>query len=142
LAGQAAVSRILFAMGRNRQLPSFFAKIHEKYKTPYISIIISAIVTMALIFLLTLKDLSSLVNFGALSAFIMLNFSLIVLFFKEKKYGKSFVSLIGLIVVAAIWANIDSLAKTIGFIWLAVGFIYLLYITKGFKRSVVIPEED
>lgn len=34
LVAQAATSRLLFAMARDRQLPSFLARIHPKHRVP------------------------------------------------------------------------------------------------------------
>ncbi len=49
LAVQAAVSRILFSMGKEGHVPKIFAKIHPKYKTPYVSTIIVALITAPIV---------------------------------------------------------------------------------------------
>src|SRR5699024_10204104 len=37
LVAQAAISRVLYSMARDKKLPKFLAKVHPKYKTPYTS---------------------------------------------------------------------------------------------------------
>lgn len=49
--GILAASRIPFAMAEQKELPQFIAKIHEKFKTPYVSILITSLV----IFIFTLQ---------------------------------------------------------------------------------------
>ncbi|MCK9909857.1 APC family permease, partial [Microbacteriaceae bacterium K1510] len=73
LAAQAAISRILYSMGRDKNLPAFLAKVHPRYKTPYLSTIIVAVISLAvgLFFMNQLAALTSLVNFGALTAFLV-----------------------------------------------------------------------
>lgn len=44
-------SRILFAMGEQKELPMVFAKTHERFKTPLISLVVNA----AIIFVLTIE---------------------------------------------------------------------------------------
>ncbi|MCD6323686.1 MAG: amino acid permease [Desulfurococcales archaeon] len=134
LAAQAGISRILFSMGRQGHLPAVFAKIHPKYKTPYVSTIIVALITAPLLYLLTLTDLSSLVNFGALTAFALLNVALAYRFLRiENKPALAIMPAIGFVVTALVWYGLNMMAKELGIAWILVGVIYLAYVTKGFK---------
>ncbi|MGC8910237.1 MAG: APC family permease [Fervidicoccaceae archaeon] len=142
LAAQAGISRVLFSMGRQGHLPRIFSKVHPKYKTPYVSTIFVAILTAPLVYLLTLKDLSSVVNFGALTAFAIMHIALIYRFTKvEKKSLLALMPAVGFIITAAIWYGLDIYAKELGFAWLAIGVVYLAYITRGFKVKTIIPIE-
>ncbi len=47
-----SASRVPFAIAEQKQLPSFFARVHQRFFTPHISIV----VTTALMLLLTLKS--------------------------------------------------------------------------------------
>lgn len=46
--GVLASTRLLFAMSEQRDLPSVFEKTHPKFKTPYVSIIVTAVVILIL----------------------------------------------------------------------------------------------
>ncbi len=143
LAAQAGVSRVLMAMGREGHLPSVFAKLHPEYRTPYVSILVVAVLTLGLVYVMTLQSLSSVVNFGALSAFALMNVSLAYHFVRnESRSAMAFVPTIGFLLVAAIWWGLDLLAKEIGVVWLVVGVLYLAYITNGFRKEATMPGES
>ncbi|MEM3254530.1 MAG: amino acid permease, partial [Fervidicoccaceae archaeon] len=142
LAAQAGISRVLFSMGRQGHLPKIFSKVHPKYKTPYFSTIFVALITAPLVYLLTLKDLSSVVNFGALTAFAIMHIALAYRFIKlEKRTVLAVMPFIGFVITAAIWYGLDVYAKELGIVWLILGIAYLAYITRGFKVRTVIPVE-
>ncbi|QSZ66208.1 APC family permease [Methanofollis aquaemaris] len=142
LAAQASVSRVLFSMGRQGHIPAAFARLHPKYKTPYISIVTVAAVTGVLLYVLTLQDLSSLVNFGALTAFMLLHLSLAYRFVKIEGTPKlAVIPAIGFLLTGAIWYGLDIFAKEIGFIWVIIGIVYLAFITRGFKVKTTLPVE-
>ena len=46
MAAQAAVARVLFAMARDGKLPAVLAKVHPRFKTPYVSTIGVAVVSL------------------------------------------------------------------------------------------------
>ncbi|MHC5225023.1 APC family permease [Ignatzschineria sp. LJL83] len=142
LASQASGSRILFAMGRDGQLPNrIFGMLHPKYKTPIFNILLIGIISISATFL-SLGLVASIINFGAFIAFIMVNISVMVLFFKEKNRSLKAIFLLFLLpligAVLDIWLfiNLDSYSLLLGFIWFSIGIIYLLFLTKGFKKVV------
>ncbi|GKU81950.1 APC family permease [Niallia sp. NCCP-28] len=132
LVAQAAISRVLFSMARDKKLPSFLAKVHKKYKTPYLSTILIAVISLVVtvIFSNKINILSSVVNFGALSSFLFLHIS-VINYFLRKKQSKDYVKhlvmpLIGFLVIGYVWINLDPLSKQLGFIWLGIGIVYLI----------------
>lgn len=132
LVAQAAISRILFSMARDRKLPPILAKVHPKYQTPYIGTIAIAIISVIVtaVFASQIGALSSVVNFGALSSFLFLHLS-VVNYFIRKKQSKDYVRhlllpIIGFIIIGYVWINLDPLSKKLGFIWLGIGIVYLI----------------
>ena len=79
LVAQAATSRLLFAMARDRQLPSFLAKIDPKHKVPVNATLLVAVISLVLgLYMDTPRRrhhaaVSRLVNFGAMTAFLALH---------------------------------------------------------------------
>ncbi|MGO1057850.1 APC family permease [Planococcus sp. FY231025] len=147
LVAQAAISRILYSMARDRKLPKMLSKVHPKFKTPWVSTILVAFISLAVtvFFANRIGELASVINFGALSAFLFLHISVIVYFIKKKKsknYFKHLVlPLIGFVIIAYVWWNLDALSKQLGFAWLAIGIIYLLFL-KLTKRDTKLNLEE
>ena len=64
--------RVFLAMARDGLLPeSFFGAIHEKFRTPYKSTIMTGIVVATMAALVPLRILAELVNIGTLLAFVI-----------------------------------------------------------------------
>ena len=140
MAAQAAVSRVLFAMARDGKLPSVLAKIHPRYQTPYISTLAVAVVSLfvGLLFAQRIDDLSRIVNFGALSGFIMLHLSVINHHFIRERSGRWLrhlvFPLIGLLVIAYVLYEMDRSAKIMGACWIGIGVLYYLVLTLIWKQ--------
>ncbi len=146
ISAQASGARILFAMGRDGQLPKrFFGHLHLKYKTPVFNILLIGVISLLAI-VLSLGLIASFINFGAFIAFIMVNIAVLFLYFKEKKQGvRHFIGLFVIPLIGAlldIWLfiNLDSYSLLLGTIWFGVGIVYLCFLTRGFKSSVPIME--
>jgi APA family basic amino acid/polyamine antiporter len=79
LVFQYGQARIFFSMARDGLLPPSFAKIHPKYKTPYINTIWIGIVVAALSAFANLDVFIELTNIGTLFAFILVCIGIMVL---------------------------------------------------------------
>jgi amino acid transporter len=141
LVAQAAVSRILFGMARDRNLPGVLAKVHPKFKTPYAATILVAAVSLIVgfIFLSDVTVLSQIVNFGALTAFLVIHVS-VINYYIRKQHSHDYwrhliVPIIGFLIIGFVMVNLDILAKEIGLAWLVIGIIYYLIIRRR-KRSI------
>jgi amino acid transporter len=127
---QVGVARVMYAMGRDRQLPAALARVHPVYGTPYVGMLVTAAISIgvALAMRNRLDDLTSVVNFGALSGFLLLHISVIVLFWVKRRTGRWLVHLAvplaGSAVVLAVLSGMSSLAMMLGLAWLGVGLAY------------------
>ena len=137
---QVGVARVAFAMGRDRQLPQVLARVHPRYRTPYISMLVTATLSLAVALYMKnrLDDLASIVNFGALSGFMFLHAS-VLSYFGIKRRSSSVmrhwvVPLCGMVVVLAVFSGMSALAVKVGTAWLAVGLVYGL-VLKAMHRE-------
>jgi len=71
--------RIFFSMSGDGLLPPFFAKVHKRFRTPYVSTIITGFIAIILAGIFPLARLGELVNIGTLFAFTIICISVIVL---------------------------------------------------------------
>ncbi|WP_196210394.1 APC family permease [Citrobacter sp. Res13-Sevr-PEB04-36] len=141
LAAQAAASRIVYGMARDNFLPKIFSRIHPTYRTPWISTIAIGILSMILGISLSIDFLAKLINFGAMTSFIILNISVFWMFFiKEKQrsglgniFSNLIFPLIGTGILAYVWINFDKATMEIGFTWLALGIIVGMVKTRFYK---------
>lgn len=131
VASQASVSRILFAMGRDSVLPRpWFGHLSARFHTPTYSILTVAAMSLAVLFI-SLETVASLISFGALFAFSVVNLSVMRLFLAQVerptlpvilRYGVS--PLIGLLLTGWLWFHLSPLAWTVGSCWLGAGLAY------------------
>lgn len=147
LSAQASGSRLLFAMGRDGVLPkSFFGTLHARFGTPVNSILLCAAVAL-LALKLDVTTSTSFINFGAFLAFSLVNLSVIFHYWigaKQRGVRELILFLvfpaIGLAADLWLMVSLDHLAIYLGLVWLAVGLVYLGFLTRGFSQQP--PEMD
>lgn len=142
LAAQASGSRLLYAMGRDGVLPKrIFGVLNARRHTPVLSILAIALVGLIAMFM-DVATSTSFINFGAFTAFIMVNISVIVYWANERRAGRVHSALlylvapiVGVLVIAYLLTQLDIHAITLGSSWLAIGIIVLGTTTRGFRRQ-------
>lgn len=147
LTSQASVSRILFAMGRDGILPRrFFGHVSPRFSTPvYVILLVSAVSLLAIA--IDLATMASIISFGALVAFSAVNLSVIKHYFIDlrERNGTALLRhlilpLIGFILTVWLWTSLSGLTLVVGLCWLGVGFIWLLGVTRGFRRPTPVMD--
>lgn len=142
LSALSAGARILYSMGRDGVLPRKLGVLHPRFKTPIMAILfISGIGVFSLF--TSLMDISSIVNFGALIAFMAVNLCVIVTYrMRLKVKGPKSIALytvlpaIGFLVDLLIWISLDSTAQMIGLAWTVLGLIIMGIMTRGGRRPM------
>ncbi len=130
MAAQAAVSRVLFAMARDRKLPAVLATVHARFKTPYVSTLLVAAVSLmvGLFFAHRVDDLTRVVNFGALTSFALLHVAVAYHYYFRERTGAWFRHLVcplaGLCVILYVLYGMNPMAKILGGSWIALGVLY------------------
>ncbi len=147
MAAQAATSRLLFSMSRDRQLPAFLHKLNGRLVPQNAIIVVSVLSAILVLFFVGQIDtISSLVNFGALFGFMLLHVSVFV---HHVVKGKSrnwllhlVVPLIGFLIIGYVLLNAAVEAKVGGIIWLVVGAAVFLYYRSTGRSTEVGSEGD
>jgi amino acid transporter len=144
IAAQSAVSRVLFAMARDGKLPAVLARIHPRYKSPYISTLLVSVVSLivGLAFAQRVDALASIVNFGALCSFLLLHVA-VVNYFMRRQQSRNWLQhlvfpALGFIVIAYVLFEMDVAAKILGTCWIGLGLIYYLVLTLVLKRKTTL----
>ena len=90
LVFQLGQPRIFMAMARDGLLPQYFAKIHPRFRTPYITTIWTGVAVGAVAMLTDIGSLADLTNIGTLFAFVLVCLGVIVLRRKEASRPRPF----------------------------------------------------
>ena len=132
--------RIFYAMSKDGLLPPVFSKVHPRFKTPYVSTLLTGMVAIVLAGVLPISILGELVSIGTLLAFAIVCVSIIVLRKTrpdlERPFRTPFVPLIPILGALICFVQmaalpIDTWARLI--IWMAIGFV--IYFTYGIRHS-------
>lgn len=153
LTGQAGASRLLLGMGRDGIISSrVFAKVDPRTSTPDRGILVMGAFALAGSLAFRFQLAVELLNFGALTGFIMVNLSVIAHYYFRLRLRSGWDAahhllfpILGAVVCGFLWFNLTHTAKLAGFGWLAAGFIYLAILTRGFRippRTLASLEEE
>jgi amino acid transporter len=150
LTGGLGAARLLFGMGRDNVLPRrIFGYLTPGSATPTYNILIIGALTFVGANILyrignAYEHAGELLNFGAFLAFMGVNLAAFWQFAVVKRtdhrrnlLNDAVLPLIGFAFCALIWWNLNSLAKTVGGIWFALGLIYVAIKTRGFRTGPV-----
>ena len=146
-AGLMGISRLAFSMGSYQQLPSVFKRVHSRFRTPYISIIVFSVVAILILIpglfrsdiTEIFSNMGGLYIFGSLLAFAFAHASILALRVRKPELARPFklrgnirikgrelpiTAIIGLVATVAIWVVIiviQDYSRWVGFGWMAVG---------------------
>ena len=162
-SGMLGLSRLAYALGTNRQIPSAIGRLHPTRATPYVVIFIAAVLAGALTLTKDIEFLVSIYAFGALLAFTIAHLSIIVLRAREpdrrRPYRMPFnvrafgfdlplpalfgaVTSVGALVTVVV---LHEGARYVGLGWMAFGLaLYVIYRVsedKPLLKRVSVPQE-
>jgi len=150
-AGLLGISRLSFNLSSHGQLPETLGRIHHRFRTPYIAIIIFCIVSCIVLCPGFVKpefftDLGALYVFGSLLCFALAHAALLGLRIKKpamprpfklalniKLRGRElpFTAILGLAATMTIWLVVivtQPFSRWVGIVWMAIGLtVYYIY---------------
>jgi basic amino acid/polyamine antiporter, APA family len=142
LVFQYGQPRIFFAMARDGLLPRFAAKVHGKYRTPYITTIITGVFVATWALIGDANETYDLTNIGTLFAFILVCSGVVVLRFTDRDRPRPF-RVPFLYVIAPLgaalcffvmWGLPTKAWERFGW-WLVIGLV--LYFAYGYRNSTL-----
>ena len=140
--------RVLLAMARDGLLPdSFFGAVHDKYRTPYKSTILTGCFVALLSGFLPLRILSELVSIGTLMAFVIVCVAVLIMRKTNPTAERPFtaplypwVPIGGILTCGLLMFSLPSENWLRLFVWLGIGLI--IYVIYGRHHSHMAKEHD
>jgi APA family basic amino acid/polyamine antiporter len=136
--------RVFYSMAKDGLLPPKFAAVHHKFRTPYITTILTGTVAMIVSGLFPIGILGELVSIGTLLAFVIVSLGVLVLRYTRPEVHRPFktpwvpaVPILGALLSAAQMAGLplDTWYRLI--VWMLIGFaIYFTYSRKHSKVRI------
>jgi len=134
-------SRVAFAMGRDRNFPSFFSKVHPKNFTPHWSILVSLIIIVLMAVSLPIEAVASAADIMFMLLFLQVNLAMISLRKKRKDLDRGYkvplfpyLSIAGILLLlflAIYMFKYSILAWIVTIIWSAIGLcVFRFYASK------------
>jgi APA family basic amino acid/polyamine antiporter len=136
--------RVFYSMSRDGLLPPAFSKVHPRFKTPYITTILTGTIAAIVAGLFPIGLLGQLVSIGTLLAFVIVCAGVWILRVREPNTPRAFktplvplVPFLGIVSCFGLMAGLPKDTWIRLFVWLAIGFVvYFMYGSKHSKIGI------
>ncbi|GBD31148.1 putative amino acid permease YhdG [bacterium HR33] len=140
LVNLLAQSRIFWTMSRDGLLPQFVNRIHPRFRTPWITTIITGIGVAFFAAIFTVREAGSLVSIGTLLAFVIVSSGILVLRIREPNLPRPFktpavwfVAPMGALSALALMVSLPWRTWERLLLWMVIGFV--IYFSYGVRKS-------
>jgi APA family basic amino acid/polyamine antiporter len=163
-AGLIGISRLAFSLGSHGLVPPVLSRVHSRFKTPYIAIVVFSLIAILILFpgffeADVFANMGALYAVGSLLAFMFAHASIIALRVKKPEMPRPFrlgwnvkikgreipiSAIIGFLATAAIWVIIlitQPYSRWLGLGWMVVGLI-IYYFYQRRRRAAAAGERS
>ena len=156
-AGLMGISRLAFNLSSHHQLPAALSRIHNRFRTPYIAIILFCLISLLVLtpgFFSSnfFVDLGALYVFGSLLCFALAHAAIISLRIRQPDLERPFklgwnirikgrelpmTAILGLVATSIIWIVVvvtQPFSRWIGITWMVIGLV-VYYVFRRSKRA-------
>jgi APA family basic amino acid/polyamine antiporter len=133
-------SRVFYSMARDGLLPPFVSQVHPRFRTPWITSIITGIGVAIFSAIFSVRDAASLCSIGTLLAFVIVSVGILVLRIREPNLPRKFkapwiwfVAPAGALSALALMANLPWPTWRRLIVWFVIGMV--VYFCYGVRRS-------
>ncbi|HEV7806982.1 MAG TPA: amino acid permease [Solirubrobacteraceae bacterium] len=157
------LSRLAYSLATNGQIPSVVGRLHRRSGTPYVVIVVAAVLASALVVPRDLEFLVGIYAFGAMLAFLIAHVSICVLRYREPDHPRPYriplsirvgggdlplPAVLGATMAAAGLVSLllfHAGSRVVGLVWMAIGVaLYVTYRRRGgmpLLRRVTVSEQ-
>jgi len=133
-------SRVFYSMARDGLLPPFVAAVHPRFRTPWITSILTGLAVAAVAAVFTVREAGSLCSIGTLLAFVIVSVGILVLRVREPDLPRRFktpwvwfVAPAGAISALALMLSLPATTWWRLIVWFALGMVF--YFLYGVRHS-------
>jgi basic amino acid/polyamine antiporter, APA family len=141
---QTGQTRIFFSMARDGLLPKSFAKVHPRFRTPHVNIVITGLFVGILSAFTSIDEVVDLTNVGTLFSFMLVCVGVLMLRKIEPTRERGFrvpfvlgVAIAGIVMCTYLVAGLPLITFVRFILWLGVGAV--LYFSYGYRKSRLHP---
>lgn len=140
-------SRVFWSMSKDGLLPGFVSRVHPKFRTPWITTIVTSVFVAIFSAVFTVRQAGSLCSIGTLLAFVIVSIGVLVLRIREPNLPRAFktpwiwfVSPMGAISALYLMSALPGETWLRLIVWFVIGLVvYFLY---GIHHSKLAQPED
>ena len=164
-AGLIGISRLAFSLGSHKLVPPVLSKVHNRFKTPYIAIIVFSLIAIVILlpgFFATdvFAEMGALYAIGSLLAFMFAHASILSLRIRRPELPRPFKlgwnirfkgrelpisAIIGLLSTLLIWLVIlitEAYSRWVGLGWMAAGLVIYYFYQRHQKKESMLWKPD
>ena len=139
--------RIFFAMSRDQLLPAGVSRVHPRFRTPYITTIITCVIVAAVAGFVPINVLGEMTSIGTLFAFVVVSLAVIVLRIKRPEARRPFrvpgghvVPVLGVLACVYLMVSLSVMTWVRFLGWLDIGMI--IYWFYGRTHSPLVNQAE